>query len=175
MDTKIFKDLMFQTGFFCMTCDGDINDKEVEDLLSICAKLPIFDGFDFQAEVNILIQKLNEQGAAFQKAYFESLKKCSLTEVEELSLVDIAIQIIRADEMHKYAEIKFFKNIIHRLKISKDKIIEHFPDFEQYLEEDIATESLLDMITSQYFDIMELPQFEAISIGASLSNEKEME
>ena len=175
MDIKIFKDLMIQTGFLCMTCDGDIDDREVDTLLSICAKLPLFDNFDFQAEVNILIKKLNEQGKAFQKAYFDLLKKCSLTEDEELSIIDIAIRVIKADEIIKYSEIKFFKNIRYRLKISDDRIVEHFPDFEQYLEEDIVTESLLDRITNQYFCIAELPQFELIPIDASLLSTKKTE
>jgi uncharacterized tellurite resistance protein B-like protein len=175
MDITAFKNIMFQTGFLCMTCDGDIDDREVADLLSICEKLPLFDNFDFQTEVNILIRKLNEQGKIFQKSYFDLLKKCSLTEDEELSLIDIAIRIIKADEIIKYPEIKFFKNIRHRLKVSNDKIAEQFPDFEQYLEEDIATESLLDIITSQYFDIADLPQFGDISIDTSLLGTKEAE
>ena len=162
MDTKMFKDLLFQTGFFCMTCDGDIDDNEVNDLLSICTESSLFENFDFQTEINILIKKLNEQGKTFQKTYFDLLKKHSLTEDEELSLIDIAIRIIKANEIIDYSEIKFFKNIRYRLKVSNDKIVEHFPDFEQYLEEDIVTESLLDRIASQYFDSTELPQFKTI-------------
>lgn len=48
-----------------------------------------------------------------------------------------------------YAEIKFFKNIRHRLKISDENILAVFPDIEQFLEEDIMTKSFLDKITNQ--------------------------
>ncbi|QQS28492.1 MAG: hypothetical protein IPM47_16805 [Sphingobacteriales bacterium] len=44
--------------------------------------------------------------------------------------------------------------------------MEHFPDIEQFLEEDFITESFPDKITSQYFEIAELPQFNFISIDS---------
>ena len=40
-----------------------------------------------------------------------------------------------------------------------------FPYIEQFLEEDIITESFLDKITKQYLEVAELPQFEFISIN----------
>lgn len=92
------------------------------------------------------------------------LKQTSLSEQEELTLIDFAIQTIKADEQVEYAEIKFFKNIRHRLKISDEKILAKFPDIEQYLEEDIITDSFWDKITSQFFETIELPQFDLITI-----------
>jgi hypothetical protein len=37
-------------------------------------------------------------------------------------------------------------------------------DIEQFLEQDIITESFLDKISSLYLDTAELPQFELINI-----------
>lgn len=79
---------------------------------------------------------------------------------------DFAIQTINTDEKVEYSEIKFFKNIRRRLKLSNEKILEHFPDIEQFLEEDIIKESFPDKITSQYLEIAELPQFNFISIDS---------
>jgi len=70
-----------------------------------------------------------------------------------------------------YSEMKFFKNIRHRLKVSDDIVLKHFPDIEQYLEEDIITDGFLDKITSQYFETTELPQFELISTDNSNKSE----
>jgi hypothetical protein len=61
------------------------------------------------------------------------LEKSTLTEQEELTLIDFAIQTIKADEQIEYSEIKFFKNIRHRLKISDNNILAVFPDIEQFL------------------------------------------
>ena len=95
------------------------------------------------------------------------LEKSSLSEKEELTLIDFAIQTIKADEQIEYAEIKFFKNIRHRLKISDENILAVFPDIEQFLEEDIMTKSFLDKITNQYLQSAEIPQFELLSLDAS--------
>jgi hypothetical protein len=46
-------------------------------------------------------------------------------------------------------------------------------DIEQFLEEDIVTESFLDKITRQYLEVAELPHFELITI--SLDNFKKDE
>ena len=80
-----------------------------------------------------------------------------------LILIDIAIKTIKADDNIQYSEIKFFKNIRLRLKISDENILTVFPDIEQFLENDIITESYLEKITNQYLDSAELPQFELIN------------
>ncbi len=68
-----------------------------------------------------------------------------------------------ADDQIEYSEIKFFKVIRHNLKISDEKILEVYPDIEQFLEEDIITESYLEKISKQYLEMAELTQFELIT------------
>jgi hypothetical protein len=55
------------------------------------------------------------------------------------------------------------------------KIFWRFPDIEQFLEEDIVTESFLEKITSQYLDAAELPQFDLISIASNSIDDKEQD
>jgi hypothetical protein len=111
----------------------------------------------------MLVSEINNNGRSFIQNYFDILKETQLTEEEELTLIDFAIKTINADEQVEYSEIKFFKNIRHRLKVSDDKILEHFPDIELYLEQDIISVGFLDKITIQYFEATELPQFDLIN------------
>jgi len=164
METIKFEQLLLKTAFCCMASDGNIDQREITLIKSMCEKSELFKDFNFQEEINQLVTELNEKGKAFIQHYFDLLKQKSLSEKEELTLIDFAVQTINADEQVEYAEIKFFKNIRHRLKISDEKILAKFPDLEQYLEEDIITDSFLDKITSQYFETTELPQFELITI-----------
>lgn len=164
MDTITFDKLLLKTAFCCMAADGNIDNKEISFIKSMCEKSELFKNFNFQEEINQLVTKLNTNGKVFIQHYFDLLKTIDLSEKEELTLIDYAIQTINADEVVEYAEIKFFKNIRHRLKISNENILAKFPDLEQYLEEDIITDSFLDKITSQYFEITELPQFDLITI-----------
>lgn len=167
MDTITFDKLLLKTVFCCMASDGHIDKREIALIKSMCENSPLFKDFNFQDEINILINKINTRGKEFISYYFDLLKNSSLSEKEELTLIYFAIQTINSDEQIEYSEIKFFKNIRHRLKVSDDKILAVFPAIEQFLEEDIITESFLDKITNQYLEAAELPQFELISIDTS--------
>jgi uncharacterized tellurite resistance protein B-like protein len=167
MDTISFDKLLLKTAFCCMASDGHIDNREIALIKSMCEKSTLFKEFNFQDEINLLVSKINTRGKEFISYYFDLLEKSILTEQEELTLIDFAIQTIKADEQIEYSEIKFFKNIRHRLKVSDDNILAVFPDIELFLEEDIVTESFLDKITNQFLEAAELPQFELINIDTS--------
>jgi uncharacterized tellurite resistance protein B-like protein len=162
MDTISFDKLLLKTAFCCMASDGHIDEREISLINSMCEKSSLFSNFNFHEEVNLLVNKINTSGKAFIQYYFDLLKISTLTEEEELTLIDFALKIINADEKVEYSEIKFFKNIRHRLKVSDERILIKFPAIEQYLEEDIISVGFLDKITSQYFQTTELPQFDLI-------------
>lgn len=173
MDTITFDKLLLKTAFCCMAADGNIDNREISLIKSLCEKSPLFNNFNFQDEINLLVGKINTAGKTFIQYYFDLLKEAKLTEQEELTLIDFAIQTINADEQIEYSEIKFFKNIRHRLNVSDEKILARFPDIELYLEDDIITDGYLDKITSHFFEISELPQFDLISIADSSQDKQE--
>lgn len=158
METITFDKLLLKTAFCCMASDGNIDKKEIALIKSMCENSPIFVEFDFKKEINELVKKLNTRGKEFISYYFDLLKNSTLSESEELTLIDFAINTIKADDLIEYAEIKFFKVIRHNLKISDEKILAIYPEIESWLEDDIVTESYLDKITKQYLEIAELPQ-----------------
>lgn len=165
MDTITFDQLLLKTAFCCMASDGHIDQREVELIKSLCEDSTMFENFDFQERINLFITRINSDSKGFIKNYFELLEKGGLTEEEELILIDFAVKTINADEQVEYSEIKFFKNIRHRLKIKDEDILKAFPNIEMYLEEDIVTESYLEKITNQYLQTVDLPEFESISIS----------
>jgi uncharacterized tellurite resistance protein B-like protein len=172
MNTISFDKLLLTTGFCCMAADGNIDNREIFQIKSLCEKSPLFANFNFQEEINLLVSKINSEGKTFIQYYFDLLKDTQLTEQEELTLIDFAIHTINADQQIEYSEIKLFKNIRHRLNVSDEKILNHFPDIELYLEDDIITDGYLDKITSHFFELSELPQFDLISFVGS-SHEKQ--
>ncbi len=171
MDTISFDKLLIKSAFCCMASDGHIDNREIALIKTMCEKSPLFQNFNFQDEINNLLNKINTRGKEFISYYFDLLGKSNLSEKEELTLIDFAIQTIKADDQIEYAEIKFFKNIRHRLKVSDETILKVYPDIEQFLEQDIITESFIDKITNQYLDSAELPQFELISIDTNSLND----
>ena len=166
MDTINFDKLLLKTAFCCMASDGDIDPREVTLIQSMCAESPLFKEFNFEDEMNALVEQINAKGKEFITEFFTLLGNSTLTQEEELLLIDFAIKTIYADDVVEYAEIKFFKVIRHNLKASDEVILAKFPDIEQFLQADIVTESYLEKITKQYLKTADLPQFDAISISA---------
>jgi len=162
METISFDKLLLKTAFCCMVSDGDIDKREIALIKTMCENSPLFANFNFEEEINNLVTKLNTKGKDFIIYYFDLLKQSVLTEQEELTLIDFAINTIKADDLIEYSEINFFKIIRHNLKINDEKILTAYPSIEQFLEQDIITESYLEKITNQYLDTTELPQFELI-------------
>ena len=171
METISFDKLLLNTAFCCMASDGNIDQKEISFIKSMCANSPLFQDFNFLVEINSLIDKINSRGKEFISDYFDLLKKSTLTEKEELILIDFAIQTIKADGQIEYSEIKFFKNIRHRLNVSDENILAVYPEMEQFLEEDIVTDTFLDKITNQYLEAAEIPLFDIISTDPSSSDD----
>ncbi len=173
MDKISFDKLLLKTAFCCMASDGHIDKREIALIKTMCGNSPLFTNFNFEEEINTLVTKLNTRGKEFISYYFDLLRHSTLTEQEELAVIDFAINTIKADDKNDYSEIKFFKVIRHNLKISDENILAVYPDIEQFLEQDVITESYLEKITNQYLETAELPQFELISIDiSSLSNLK---
>ena len=158
-----------------MASDGKIDDKEISQIKLMYDKSELFKDFNFQDEINLLVHKINSRGKDFIKYYFNLLDNADLSEKEELILIDFAIQTIHSDGVDEYSEIKFFKNIRHRLKVSDEQILNNHPEVEYWLEEDIATEFSLDKITKQYLDSADFPNFELINIEPTSCDSSEKE
>ena len=165
METISFDRLLLKTAFCCMASDGNIDKKEVVLIKKMCEKSPVFVDFDFKKEINALVNKLNANGKDFINYYFSLLKDAELTLEEELTLIEFAVETIKSDEKIEYTEIKFFNAIRHNLKVSNEKILAKHDDIEYWLEDDIKSESNIDKLISQYFEIANLPQFESISLN----------
>lgn len=170
METITFDKLLLKTAFCCMASDGNIDKREVELIKKMCAQSSLFIDFDFNKEINILLSKINERGTEFIEYYFNLLNNSDLTEKEELTIIDFAINTINADDVVEYSEIKFFKAIRKCLKLSDEKIVEIYPEIDSYLEDDIDTESKLNKLVNNYLKSIELPQFEHINFD-NISNE----
>lgn len=171
MDTISFDKLLLKTAFCCMASDGHIDQREVEIIKSMCSNSSLFINFDFEAEINRLVDRINSEGGEFINKYFQLLKSSILSSDEELTLLDFAINTIRADEQIEYAEIKFFKIIWHHLAISEEIVTTKFPEIEPYLEEDIETDSYLDKISKQFLASTNFPQFDSITTVNLQANE----
>lgn len=163
METLQLNKLLLKTAFSCMACDGDIDKREVKLIKQLQKERKTFGEIDINAELDTLLLAINKDGHQFLKGYFNELTNTELTEANELKLIEVAIDTIKADEKVEYSEIKFFKVIRSKLKIDNEPILEKHPDFEDYLEQDIITDSYLSRLQDDFFDTHISNEFELIA------------
>ena len=163
METLHFNKLLLKTAFSCMACDGDIDKREVKLIKQLQKEHKTFGEIDINAELDTLLLAINKDGHQFLKGYFNELTTTELTEANELKLIEVAIDTIKADDKVEYSEIKFFKVIRSKLRIDNEPILEKHPDFEDYLEQDIITASYLSRLQDDFFDTHISNEFELIS------------
>jgi len=163
METINFDQLLLKTAFSCMACDGDIDKREVKLIKRLHKEKKTFGEIDINSEMENLLIAINRDGQQFLKDYFNQLTTSVLSEANELKLIEVAIETIKADNKIEYSEIKFFKVIRSKLKIENKPILEKNPDFEDYLEQDIISESYLARLQEDFFDTHISNKFELIS------------
>jgi uncharacterized tellurite resistance protein B-like protein len=161
---KEFNTLLLKTAFSCMACDGDIDNREVALIKQMHESQAIFGDIDLASQMKEYLKAINENSGKFLRSYFSDLSMNELTDEEQINLVRVAIETIKADKEIKYSEVKFFKVIKSRLTISNDKILEVHPDFEDYLEDAIISDSYLNNLLNDFIDTVELPQFDKLDL-----------
>ncbi|WP_461633874.1 tellurite resistance TerB family protein [Labilibaculum euxinus] len=163
MEQLNFNELLLKTAFSCMACDGDIDKREVKLIKQLHKDKHIFGDIDINARLDDLLLDINKDGNQFLMDYLKELKVSNLSDSEELNLIQVAISTIKADDKVEYSEIKFFKVIRAKLSIDNDSILKLYPDFEEYLERDIISDSYLTRLKNDFFDTQTLPKFDTIS------------
>ena len=163
METLNFNKLLLKTAFSCMACDGDIDKREVKLIKQLQKENKMFGEIDLNSELDTLLLAINKDGHQFLRSYFNELISSDLSEMNELKLIEVAIATIKADDKIEYSEIKFFKVIRSKLKIDNEPILEKHPDFEDYLEQDIISDSYLARLHDDFFDTHISNEFELIS------------
>ncbi len=164
MEQISFNKLLLKTAFSCMACDGDIDKRELVLIKKIHQDTKIFGEIDINQELENLLLEINRDGHKFLKSYFNELTSTKLSEQDELKLIEVAIDTINADDKVEYSEVKFFKVIRSKLKIDDNTILSLHPDYEEYLEKDILSESYLARLQNDFFESTKLPEFELTSL-----------
>lgn len=131
------------TAFVCSACDGDIAPKEIALVKNWTEKSNLFGDIDVEAKLNEYVESINKYGNGFIKDYLMLLDSQDFTENEQIEIIRVAIEMIEADGLILYSEVKFFKKLRSCLSISDDAILNVLPDKEDYLLPDIKTSDFI--------------------------------
>ena len=142
MKKEEVKKIFLEIAVAAISCDGDIDEREIEKLKEIEKGSPYFSEFDLSKQLNKSLENSMKDLSVFQNKLFESIKKANLDIVQQLSAIDISLEIIAADEKIENSEIDFVKNLRKNLPVSDDVIFERFGQIDYlFLEEKSEFES----------------------------------
>lgn len=127
------------TAFVCSACDGDIAPKELALVKDWSDKSNLFGDIDVEAKLNEYVESINKYGNRFINEFLLLLEESELSLDEQREIVRIAIEMIEADGLILYSEVKFFKRLRACLNITDEEILAILPDKEDYLLPDIKT------------------------------------
>jgi len=142
-----------------MACDGDIATEEVQLIKDYAKSSESFGDIDIDKKLNELVNEINQNGKRFLKDYLTDVYEATLSVEQELQLLTVAVQMILADKVIEYNEIKFFKVIRSNLKVASNETILQKVEgvTEDFLAEDIKADYL--QLFDDYFENIELPHF----------------
>ncbi|MEO9965351.1 MAG: hypothetical protein ABJF11_06170 [Reichenbachiella sp.] len=156
-----FSKLLLKTVFSFMTCDGHIAPKEIGFIKELAREKVDLEGIDVDKELNQMVELINLKGLDFFDDYFKKLNNSSLTEEQEILLLESAIHTITADDKVKSEEISFLKILRTALKSPDEKILAKFPKIgKNFIQKDELTDIYIKELYSNYFKQQKLPNFD---------------
>ena len=148
-------ELLLKTVFCCMACDGEIAESEIKLVKDLILHSVSFSSIEVEKLLNEYIENINKNGQLFISQYLHEVRDTELTDEEALNLIGLAIKTIEADENIEHSEIRFFKKIRSQLDISDKKILNSFPNKEDFLLPDIV-EDEYNIFQKQAFSLITL-------------------
>lgn len=133
MRTNDFQKLLFQSAVSAMAVDGEIHDKEIEEIKSIVKSTAYFLDFEFEKELNENINNIKKHGKEAINQYLLLLSSSQLNENQEVILIEVLLRMMEADNKIEDNEVKFLHMVKSKLKISAVDLVVKFPKQVDYL------------------------------------------
>ncbi|MCW3805678.1 hypothetical protein [Plebeiibacterium marinum] len=157
MDKTEFKKLLFKVAFCTMACDGHIDKREIEELKLMDKNTTFFEAIDLSDELSELVNSLDKKGTKIIEELFESLSKIELNAIQELIILEVALRIINADEIHDENEVRFVNLLRGKLEVHDEIINDRFGKLDI-----LHTNEYSRNITSKSLESFHLPDMSNI-------------
>lgn len=125
-----YKNILLETAVSAIACDGDIDKREIEALKSFEKNSPYFSSEDLSETLEESLKECSKDIVEFQKSIFEKIKKSKLNLLQELTLMDISLRIIVADDIVVEAEKEFIIELRKHLSVSDLILYQRFGKIE---------------------------------------------
>ncbi len=125
-----YKNVLLETAVVAIACDGDIDDREIQALKNIEKDSPYFSSEDLSKFLDSALKKAISNIDEFKKSVLNKIKSQNFNLVEQLTLVEISLRIISADEVVVDAEKQFMIELRKCLPVSDLILYQRFGQIE---------------------------------------------
>lgn len=132
MKNKDFKKILFRATFTMMAVDGDIHNSEISAIKYLIKNTPYFIDVDLDSELKFNIDILNKDKDNFISDFIEMIKNYDFSESQIITLIEVLIKIIKADNIVDPSELEFLRMVIDSLPITERQLIVKFPAYLDY-------------------------------------------
>tara|TARA_Y100001980_G_C14427860_1_gene217105 strand:- start:283 stop:774 length:492 start_codon:yes stop_codon:yes gene_type:complete len=126
MEAINYTNILLETAVSAIACDGDIDEREIEALKNIEKNSPYFSSDDLSDNLEKYLKKCSSDITKYQKSVFNKIKKGKLNLLQELTLMEISLRIIAADEIEEDLEKEFIINLRKCLSVSDLILFQRF-------------------------------------------------
>lgn len=133
MKTYEFQDFLFKSAITVMACDGSIEEKEINEIIKMADDEIYFIGYEYEQTLKDNLSHIKVNGKNAINQYLSELSNATLSDKQELLLIEVLIRTIEADERTHQNEIKFLQMVKSKLKTNEETLISRFPNQISYL------------------------------------------
>jgi uncharacterized membrane protein YebE (DUF533 family) len=126
MEIEEFEKILLNIAVCAISCDGHIDDLEIKELHLINKKSPYFSQTNLTSSLNNSIAIAMDSYFTFENSVFNELNKYRLSVPQELTILEISMALIAADNEIDKSEVKFINLLRRNLSIDDLTISERF-------------------------------------------------
>lgn len=158
MDKDNFKKILFKVAFCAMACDGEIQKEEIEELKIMDKKTSYFAEINLSDELKQLIENFKEKGTKVIEELFVSLRETQLNPIQELLVLEVALRIINADNIHDENEVKFIHLLRSKLELHDETINDRFGELDILYTNEYSKNIVAGKTEIEFADSVRLPE-----------------
>jgi uncharacterized tellurite resistance protein B-like protein len=122
-----YQRLVLVNALNVIACDGDIDDREVEELRRMTTATPYFDELNVEEELAAALRALSEGGPGAIDRALEDLCSAEMTDRQRLKLLEVLLRVIHADDVVREAECAYLQRAREALEVPIEVLARHFP------------------------------------------------
>lgn len=158
MDKNEFKKILFKVAFCSMACDGHIDEREVKELKIMDKNASFFEGVNLSYELDKLIKEFENKGTKVIEELFSCLRETELNPIQELLVLEVALRIINADNIHDENEVKFIHLLRSKLKLHDETINDRFGKLDILHTNEYSRNIVVGKTEIEFADSVQLPE-----------------